>query len=180
MAVLIWVGLVFVPKVNPSPTGFTVITFNMGAKHAIMGNVDEWLKTAPADVVLAQETFNYRLQPGIEHLRAVYPYQAIQKNEIGYRSNSTLSVYPILADGQEGFEPDSTFTRVVINYKGALIAVYNVKLLAPFRSVSQPLSIMCGSHTRNLNSVPMPCAMPTICVSCYLCLNALSKHGPKT
>ncbi len=144
IGVLVWLGMVLLPKATSPFEGFTVITFNMGAKHEIMWDVESWLNTAPSDVVLAQETFNYQLRPGIESLRAVYPYQAIQRTEIGYRGNTTLSAYAILAEGREGFEPDSTFTRVVINYKGTLIAVYNVSLLAPFGlgSIAQPLSLI--------------------------------------
>jgi endonuclease/exonuclease/phosphatase (EEP) superfamily protein YafD len=114
-------------------SAFSVLTMNVAAKNAIKETTIGWLQTSPADVILLQESFppGYGQFPEqIESLVAAYPEQRIQYTPLGYRGNTTLSVFPILET--EGFEPESPFTRVVLTINERPIVIYNVSLATPF------------------------------------------------
>lgn len=131
---IVWLGTIFIPHTTAHADGqvITITTFNTGGRNQLVDEFQTWLNENPVDLALLQETFIIRLNPGIEGVRRTYPHQAIQTTELGYRGNSTLSAYSINEDGREGFTSDSVFTRVVIDFNGTQIAVYNVSLAAPF------------------------------------------------
>ncbi|MCK6577928.1 MAG: hypothetical protein L6Q98_07465 [Anaerolineae bacterium] len=133
LVALAWLGDAFLvmPTLRASGEPLRLLIFNASGKTAVRADAELWLHTQPADVVLIQETFYAPPGPGIEALREPYPYQALQATELNYRGNATLSVHPIEAEGQEGFKPDSVYTRVVITFQDQPIALYNVSLQAP-------------------------------------------------
>lgn len=155
-AVLIPVLMLGLARLNLTPLfaqsnlepDFSVVTLNTAARDALRDGHIAWLATQPADIALLQETFFLHQQPDvIAPLLDVYPEQRIQYTPMGYRGNTTLSTFRLLE--MEGFEPESFYTRVVLDVGGQPLAVYNVSLAAPFgdQGVSGILGLLADYDT---------------------------------
>ena len=142
-------GRYFLPPEPVEVSGMTVraITLNVSNKPRPLDTIEAWLHEETADIVLLQEL--PASWPGLQSLRALYPYVASQQMP---NASAILSRYPIIATegfhaGERGFP---YAPRVVVDVNGQAIAVYNASLPAPFRSQGR-LSLH-GIRSRRVNA----------------------------
>ncbi len=120
----------FPPPSHQQIPDLTVLTFNVGARFHERNEIEDWLRTQDADLVLLQETY-FAMDGIFAPETELLPYVQIQETNLGYRGVSLLSRFPILEI--EGFEREQPFVRAVVELaNGMQIAVYNVSLAAPF------------------------------------------------
>jgi endonuclease/exonuclease/phosphatase (EEP) superfamily protein YafD len=133
-------GFWFVPYYLPkpstaqaSPSTLRVLTFNVWGDNARMGEVENWIHGANADVVLLQEIPNQNSENGFPNLLDQYPYQLVQPLDMRAWGNALLSRLPLQESESFDLEGDDTpsHQRVTIEWDGQTIAIYNVHLVIP-------------------------------------------------
>lgn len=147
---VIWFGPFFQPvtiDATDNPT-LTIATFNLEVdRGGFTENVDAfgaWLDANNVDVVVFQETPNSLLDEGFPTLTETYTYvpQSDLRRE-GLRK-SLLTRYPT-----QPAEQNEIYQRVVIEFEGQQIALYNVHFAWPF--LDEPrFDIDTGSGWLNL------------------------------
>jgi endonuclease/exonuclease/phosphatase (EEP) superfamily protein YafD len=164
----VWGAGVFLPRaqaVDMPAEAVRVLVFNASGKNAVRSPAESWFNTRPADIILVQETFYFSTRDLLTTVYETYPYQAHQAGGDGlhYRGLSTFSTFPILSEGREGFDPDTPFTRAVIDIDGVLTAVYNVSLPAPFADSPQnPFSVTPLGIIRTFNTEARDAALDAL------------------
>jgi endonuclease/exonuclease/phosphatase (EEP) superfamily protein YafD len=139
----IWYAPYYLRRPVDVPPGKTieVVAANVWGHNHDLTAVENWLRTADADLALLQEISPAYATSSLPNLRDVYPYQASITDDTRWGGNITLSRYPILS--QEYVDlgiPNASFPlRVVIDVDGQPVAVYNVHLAWPGGKVRLPL-----------------------------------------
>ncbi len=121
------------PIASASGTPLTFITFNVSDKNQHHDQVVAWLRTQTADVVQLQEVTEGWLHPLIQQVRDIYPYQVDQPTEQGYRSNLTLSRFPVTLNPIPPND-QNLFHSMTLTVDGHSITLYNVSMPTPVRS----------------------------------------------
>lgn len=132
---------IFVPdlgfnlRASASASTLKIITFNMHRNMPALMN--PWVLDQDADIVLVQEVPNssgyFRLTP---KLSSIYPYFASHTAWTRAGGNAILSKYELISVEDLQIDPNnvrSTQQRIVINFNGQDIAIYNVHLASVTR-----------------------------------------------
>jgi vancomycin resistance protein VanJ len=132
VVILIWIAPYFLPK--PTNVAHTkplkIVTFNMLGDNRNQREVEAWLRTTDADLVLVQETTWDIAHDQMPHILDMYPYQLIPNWQW---SNFILSRKPFLSvDVFTPSVPDEFYgQRVTVDWQGQQIAIYNVHMPVP-------------------------------------------------
>jgi endonuclease/exonuclease/phosphatase (EEP) superfamily protein YafD len=142
---LLWFGPYFLPRFSTHADGPTlrVLTFNAYGRNQQRDRVEAWLRQVHADIVLLQEIPESYGGNGIATLRDIYPYQFTQASPMHWWGNVTLSRFPFTETDKPSMENlDQPYRqRVVINYQGQPVAIFNVHLNFPARKVPRLASL---------------------------------------
>jgi endonuclease/exonuclease/phosphatase family metal-dependent hydrolase len=135
----LWFGPYFLPRIATPANGPTlrVLTFNAYGGNQQRDRVEAWLRQMNADVVLLQEIPESYASGGLAMLEDLYPYRFTQTTAQRWWGNVTLSRFPLLETDTPDME-DSDMPvrqRVVIDFQGQPVAIYNVHLVMPVRKV---------------------------------------------
>ncbi|MFN8419686.1 MAG: endonuclease/exonuclease/phosphatase family protein [Anaerolineae bacterium] len=131
-----WFGSYFLPKFHTAATGNTlkVVTFNVWRENTQLSELETWLRSIDADVILIQEYPRQFPTTTVRNLQDVYPYWFTQQWVLG---NIILSKYPFIES--QNFDPAHANgvnqQRAVIDWHGQPIAIYNVHLSTPMWKV---------------------------------------------
>jgi endonuclease/exonuclease/phosphatase (EEP) superfamily protein YafD len=132
-------GLWFAPYYLPRPSqqlsqpALRVLTFNVWGDNPQLEAVEAWIRNSNADVVLLQEIPVTYSENGLPGLLDLYPYQFVQSLEMRFWGNAVLSRIPFDESEYFDLEADGTpsHQRVVFDWQGESIALYNIHLLMP-------------------------------------------------
>ena len=124
------------PIASASGIPLTFITFNVSDRNQQHDQVIAWLRAQDTDVVQLQEVTTAWLHPLIQQVKDIYPYQIDQPTEQGYRSNLTLSRYPVTLNP---IPPNDKrlFHPMTLTVDGHSITLYNVSMPTPLTSPRQ-------------------------------------------
>jgi vancomycin resistance protein VanJ len=133
---LVWFGRLYLPKASAEAADdatLRVVTFNVWGDNPDLTQVEGWLRDTNADLVLTQEIPPAWAGGSVPILNESYPHQAVQPADIRYWGNGTWSRYPIVSAENFDLEDDGTPTqsRIVVEFEGRQVAVYNVHLYMP-------------------------------------------------
>jgi vancomycin resistance protein VanJ len=136
---LLVAGLWFVPYYlhrtpdQPSQPALHVLTFNIWGDNTQLDAVEAWIRAGNADVVLLQEIPEIYSDNGLSNLLDVYPYQYVQSLDMREWGNAVLSRFPFAESEDFDLEGDGSpsHQRVVFDWQGQGIALYNIHLLMP-------------------------------------------------
>ncbi|MEP7288050.1 MAG: endonuclease/exonuclease/phosphatase family protein [Chloroflexota bacterium] len=134
----LWFGPYFAPKTVHAASGTTlhVITFNAWPSNPRLNDVADWLRQQNADVVLLQDSPQTYLRNGLPELLDIYPYQFVPRQN---NDGIILSRHPFVTTANLGGMP--TQERVVINFNGQAVAIYNIHLKQPFRGQPRVIKV---------------------------------------
>ncbi|MDX2140907.1 MAG: endonuclease/exonuclease/phosphatase family protein, partial [Chloroflexota bacterium] len=142
----------FVPRAQAQPDApaLRVVTFNTWGGNlgfvdtASYEQMNQWLRETNADIVLLQEIPNSQRQraDGILGLRDVYPQQA--STDVQAWTCAMLTRLPVVESAS--YEPDPRisrprYQRMVVDFNGQLIAVYNVHIRFPIFAPRRDLPV---------------------------------------
>ncbi|MBL8165862.1 MAG: endonuclease/exonuclease/phosphatase family protein [Anaerolineae bacterium] len=128
-----WFGPYFTPKFRPASSGETtirVLTLNMWVDNWSPPAVEEWIRSADADLVLLQEVPLDYSSDGLPNLLDAYPHQFNQVDDERSGGDLILARVPIVeTEFVELNIPNlPPPLRVVVETPGGRVAVYNVHL----------------------------------------------------
>ncbi|MCU0512491.1 MAG: endonuclease/exonuclease/phosphatase family protein [Anaerolineae bacterium] len=131
---VLWFAPLFLPVSRPPlpPQYLTLITFNVYPDNARLSEVQRWLLMKNADLILLQEVDGTRLPQTMPDLLAAYPYQELQPAANGA---TLLSRYPITRAERLTLGAADRNQRVVIDYAGTPLTLFNVHLDMPVGTV---------------------------------------------
>jgi vancomycin resistance protein VanJ len=142
---VLWFGSWFLPRFPAPATGPTlrVLTFNAWGGNQQLDRVEAWLRQMHADIVLLQEIPESYARNGLSTLKDIYPYQFTQATPQHWWGNVTLSRFPFIETDRPDMEDNEmpVRQRVVINFQGQPVAIYNVHLVFPARKVPRLASL---------------------------------------
>src|SRR5262249_38837680 len=123
---ILWFAPLFLPKTLPAlPENYlTLITFNVFPDNKHPKEIERWLLVKNADVVMLQETGGRAVLDAMSSLQERYPYKVTQDAKNGA---AIFSRYPII-DSSEFMLADTSHQRVVIDFNGKHLTLYNVHL----------------------------------------------------
>lgn len=118
---------------QPTQAALHVLTFNVWGDNTQLDAVEAWIRASNADVVLLQEIPVIYSENGLPDLLDLYPYQFVQSLEMRFWGNAVLSRIPFQESEYFDLELDGTpsHQRVVFDWQGQSIALYNIHLLMP-------------------------------------------------
>jgi endonuclease/exonuclease/phosphatase (EEP) superfamily protein YafD len=126
---LVWFAPLWLPRSVPTVTGtpLRVVTMNLFPQNPRLADVEAWLLTTDADVILLQETDGTTLTTTMPALAAAYPQQVLQ----AYRNGGAVfSRYPIQADSEFSLGGNLQ-QRVTLSIGETAVTFYNVHLQMP-------------------------------------------------
>jgi endonuclease/exonuclease/phosphatase family metal-dependent hydrolase len=140
---IVYLWGVFVPTTLPitpiaMPT-LNVLSYNIYAHTGDYSATQAVIEQAAADIVLIQE-YNFSAEAAlIPPLETLYPYRALDAQPIGTQGQGVLSIYPILESAyfQNGLPVQLGHQRLVIDFNGQPIVIYNVHPAHPLMSGGQ-------------------------------------------
>jgi vancomycin resistance protein VanJ len=142
---VLWFGPCFLPRFPAPAAGPTlrVLTFNTSGGNQQRDRVEAWLRQMNADVVLLQEIPESYVGGGLAALKDIYPYQFTQATSLHWWGNVTLSRFPFIETDRPDMEDTEmpVRQRVVIDYQGQPVAIYNVHLVMPTRGTPRLQSL---------------------------------------
>jgi endonuclease/exonuclease/phosphatase (EEP) superfamily protein YafD len=132
---VLWLGPTYLPKAaaQPGVANLSIVSQNVWPRNPRVSDVEAWIRQQNADVTLLQDTPSFFGVRGVPGLKDLYPYQFIDNNRQG---SLILSRYPFLTTDNFPVGPSPIYIqRVTIDLNGRAVAIYNVHLSNPFRSV---------------------------------------------
>jgi vancomycin resistance protein VanJ len=138
-------GIFFLPRpINAvaSASHVTLLTYNIHNEAKFLTPIGDIIRKADADIVAFQEISTEAAQYFSKELISLYPYQAFHPN--AFIGQGVISRYPLLSD--EYWRNDHLTValghqRVVIDFKGTLITLYNAHPIHPFfTKIGQPFN----------------------------------------
>ena len=135
---LFWFGPYYLPKemVTPNDRVLNVVTFNISRLNHSVNNVEKWLRSTNAHLVLLQELPKGYATNGIINLKDRYPFQIREPIDVRNYGNMVLSKYPVTNTEYLALEEGEKYywtQKLTINVGRQKIAVYNVHLVHPFQ-----------------------------------------------
>ncbi len=118
-------------QVGREPDELTVLTFNALPANQRLPEVAAWIRQSGADVVLLQEVTPENKPLLVTALAGTYAY-----HDDALGNQLTLSRFP-LVDAQTIDLGDWYSRRLVINFGGREVAVYNIHLAMPVRTAAR-------------------------------------------
>lgn len=139
----LWYAPYYLRRPVDVPAGkvISVVAANVWGHNHDLSRVENWLRTADADLAILQEISPSYTTTTLPGLLDMYPYQASAMDDHRWGGNITLSRYPILSREYVDLGlPKATFPlRVVIDVQGQPVAVYNIHLAWPGGTPRLPL-----------------------------------------